>query len=353
MQYHQYLGLDKVLTSQQPMSEAQGRTAHDEMLFIITHQAYELWFKQILHELDSVLALFSQERIDEKDMGSIVLRLERITEIQKLLVDQIRVLETMTPLDFLEFRDLLYPASGFQSFQFRLVEIKLGLRSSQRLTYNQASYDSQLLPDQAKSVQQAESELSLFEGVERWLSRTPFLRMDAFNFWDSYRQAVIKMYQQDRQKLKENSFLSPDEVNIRSQQIDRAEESFQVLFNEEAFERAREQGHWRLSHRALQGALLIQLYRNQPILQLPFRLITALVDMDELFTTWRYRHALMVKRMLGSKVGTGGSSGFHYLLEASEKHKVFSDFFQLTTFFIPRSALPNLPREAELQLGFF
>jgi tryptophan 2,3-dioxygenase len=74
--------------------------------------------------------------------------------------------------------------------------------------------------------------------------------------------------------------------------------------------------------------------------------------MDEWFTTWRHRHALMAKRMLGQKVGTGGSSGYQYLRDATDQHKVFNDFFQLTTFFVPRSKLPPIPKEAEQSLGF-
>ncbi|MGH2574324.1 MAG: tryptophan 2,3-dioxygenase family protein, partial [Ignavibacteria bacterium] len=134
--YSDYLQLDKLLKSQKPKSEEYGHPAHDEMLFIIVHQAYELWFKLIIHELDSIINMFKDESIDEKSIGIAVSRLQRITEIEKLLIDQLRVLETMTPLDFLDFRDFLIPASGFQSFQFRLIENKLGLKSAQRILYN-------------------------------------------------------------------------------------------------------------------------------------------------------------------------------------------------------------------------
>jgi tryptophan 2,3-dioxygenase len=81
--------------------------------------------------------------------------------------------------------------------------------------------------------------------------------------------------------------------------------------------------------------------------------LTALIDMDEWFTTWRYRHSLMVKRMLGSRVGTGGSSGAQYLKDATDQHKVFPDLLQLTTFFVPKSKIPPLPKEVERELGFF
>ena len=100
------------------------------------------------------------------------------------------------------------------------------------------------------------------------------------------------------------------------------------------------------------GRSFIQLYRDQPALHLPSRLIANLLDIDELMTQWRYRHALMAKRMLGTKVGTGGSSGAEYLKQSAEKHKLFTDFFQLTTFFIPRSERPRIPSEIKKQMNF-
>ena len=84
------------------------------MLFIIVHQTYELWFKQILHELDSVIEIFNKKSIAESDISLVVSRLSRIIEIQKILIDQIRVLETMSAMDFLEFRDDLFPSSVFR-----------------------------------------------------------------------------------------------------------------------------------------------------------------------------------------------------------------------------------------------
>ena len=133
--YAAHLQLDRLLSCQQRQSELHGRPAHDEMLFIIVHQAYELWFKQILFELDAVQQVFSGPRVEDGDIGRAVHGLGRIVEIEKLLVHQLDVLETMTPLDFLDFRDLLVPASGFQSLQFRLIETRLGLRRDERLNF--------------------------------------------------------------------------------------------------------------------------------------------------------------------------------------------------------------------------
>jgi len=111
-------------------------------------------------------------------------------------------------------------------------------------------------------------------------------------------------------------------------------------------------GERRLAYPAFLAALMIMLYRDEPILQSPFRLLTALVDIDEGLALWRYRHALMVHRMIGAKIGTGGSSGQDYLRRTIEAHRVFLDFFNLSTYLIPRSLLPRLPAELERALGF-
>ena len=101
------------------------------MLFIIVHQAYELWFKQILHDLKFIKNNFSKNQVLDEELSECTLKLERIHKVQGLLLSQIDVLETMTPMDFLEFRDLLIPASGFQSVQFREIEIGLGINEGQ------------------------------------------------------------------------------------------------------------------------------------------------------------------------------------------------------------------------------
>ena len=171
MNYHDYLQIDRLLSCQKLESENRGQKAHDEMLFIVVHQVYELWFKLILTEIDSVLEIFAGQKVDEKLMDLIVSRLQRVVEVQKLLVDQVRIMETMTPLDFLEFRDLLIPASGFQSLQFRTIECKLGLRQGDRLKYNHAGFEQSLKPEQRPVAAAFENQTSLFDVVEKWLER--------------------------------------------------------------------------------------------------------------------------------------------------------------------------------------
>lgn len=350
--YGDYLGLEKLLDSQHPRSVAAQRPAHDEMLFIITHQAYELWFKQILHELDSILKIFQPDYVADPQLGQAVARLERIIEIQQLLIQQIQIMETMRPLDFLEFRDLLVPASGFQSFQFRQIETRLGLKREQRLKYHQSHYDSSLSCPHRELVQATETEPTLFEMVDAWLARTPFLKVGNFDFWQSYREAVTTRFENDRQMIQDNPLLSEKDVRFRLRQLEATAKEFETLFDAEAYAQLHAEKKRRLSYPATQAALLISLYREKPMLQMPFRLLTALTTIDEHLTTWRYRHAQMVQRMIGSKLGTGGSMGYDYLIQTLDAHRVFNDITQLTTFLIPRSALPDLPPDIEQQLGF-
>jgi tryptophan 2,3-dioxygenase len=350
--YWDYLQLDRILDAQHPESARHGRPAHDEMLFIIIHQAFELWFKQILHELDLVLEIMGREPVIEKEVGTAVLALGRITEIQRLLIDQLAVLETMTPLDFLEFRDDLVPASGFQSVQFRLIENRLGLRPRHRLKIKGAAYTDVLSPEHGEQVHASEDEPSLLDQVNRWLERTPFLSTEGFEFWQAYRRAVEQMLEHDRGVVEGNPNIDAEERSIQLARFADTEASFEALFDKGRWEQLRERGQRRLSHRAILAALLINLYRDEPMLQLPFRLLTALVDIDEGFAAWRQRHALMVHRMIGGRIGTGGTTGHEYLSATARKHRVFIDLFDLPTFFIPRSALPALPGPVREQLDF-
>jgi tryptophan 2,3-dioxygenase len=352
LSYGKYLKLRELLACQAPESARLGAPAHDELLFIVTHQTYELWFKQVLHEVDAVLAVMGADTVAEKDVGRALHYLERIVKIQGVLLDQIDVLETMTPLDFLDFRNLLAPSSGFQSAQFRSLENKLGLRRTQRLRYNEADYEAALDAPDRPAVGAAERSASLFDVVEAWLARTPFVSSRAFDFWREYRASVEQMLEADRQIIEGKAQLSDGARRAQLEELGRTRETFESVFDPARYEALRAAGQRRLSYDAFLAALMIMLYRDEPILQNPFRLLTALVTIDENLSLWRYRHALMVHRMIGSKIGTGGSSGQDYLRRTVESHRVFLDFFNLTTYLIPRSLLPTLPPALRDQLGF-
>jgi tryptophan 2,3-dioxygenase len=258
----------------------------------------------------------------------------------------------MTPLDFLDFRDLLAPSSGFQSVQFRHIENKLGLKRRQRLTYNTMPYEAALPAAARKQVRAAEERPHLFALVEQWLARMPFLRFRDFDFWQTYRHNVQSMLDKDRAAIEGNDLLTPEAKAIQLQELAKTRESFDTVFDPDRYQALVDAGQRRLSYPAFLAALMISLYRDEPIFHIPFRLLTALVAIDENLTLWRYRHALMVNRMIGSKIGTGGSSGQEYLKATVEAHRIFTDYFNLSTYLVPRSMLPPLPDELQRELGF-
>ena len=350
--YTQHLRLEQLLSCQERQSEIKGQPAHDEMLFIVVHQAYELWFKLILFELDRIQEIFAGPVTDDREIGQAVQGLIRIAKIQKLLIEQLEVLETMTPQDFLEFRDLLFPASGFQSLQFRLLETRLGLPRDQRLNFANKPYDAMLSEAERARIAAAEAAPSLLAQLEAWLERTPFVSQAGYEFSAAYRQAILQALGGDQEAMRRNPALVEAALEAELASLDAALTQFESIFDEAAHAKLAAEGVWRLSSKALQAALFINLYRDEPVLQLPFRLLSVLMDIDENLSTWRYRHALMAQRMIGRKVGTGGSSGFDYLRRTAERHRIFGDLFALSTYFLPRSKLPPLPEELRRVMGY-
>lgn len=341
--YGDYLQLPKILNAQAPESAKYGPAAHDETLFIIIHQTYELWFKQILHELDSVREIMQKPFVPSTDLSVINARIQRVTKIQQILIDQIQVMETMTTLDFMEFRDYLVPASGFQSLQFRLVEATLGIKAEHRMEVEKQFFTSRLNPEDRKKLEVTENNISIFELLQAWLERMPFSQFEDFDFWGDYSAAVDKMLEQDRVIISNNPGLDERMKTLELKNLDLTQETFSTLLDTKKYEHWKGQGKVRLSQKAMLSAVFIYLYRDYPALQMPFNILNSLVEVDEKFTTWRYRHAIMVQRILGTKIGTGGSSGHEYLKSTTERNRAFIDFFNLATFLIPKTMTPKLP----------
>jgi len=331
--YGKYLQLDKLLDAQHPESDKEGIKANDEMLFIIIHQSYELWFKQIIHELTIVREVFKQPNIHNNtpDIYNSVHRLKRICSILDVAVHQMGILETMTPLDFLDFRDLLRPASGFQSIQFKIIEASLGLRYEQR--HGQDYYTKFLTDEDKAKVKNAESEKSLLVLINQWLERMPFVKNNMYwtgsetDFWKGYRSAYDKsLSEMERKNL----------------------EIFDTIFcNDAEYPAGRS-----FSADASRNALFIMLYRDHPLLQLPYELLNTLLEIDEMLSMWRHRHIHMVQRTIGKRVGTGGSSGAEYLRGAADSHYIFKELAELTSFLLPRQLLPILPENLVRDLSY-
>lgn len=355
--YNDYLMLDQLLASQKPLSREHATQAdpeaHEETLFIVVHQAYELWFKQMLHDLNSILGIFKRDQVQDTDLGTIVQRLERFTKIQHHIGGQLDILETMTPMDFLEFRNLLIPASGFQSTQFREIEIKLGLNTHDRVSVDREFFLGRLNQKDRDKLIALEGSPSLLRLVEAWLERTPFTKTKDFDFWAEYKKSIARILSDDEKTIQENlANLGEQEKKAQLENLRITKETFESLFDTEAHKKLVVGGQRKISQKAILNALFILLYRDEPMLALPYKMISLMMDIDENFTAWRQRHALMAQRMLGTKIGTGGSSGHQYLKRAADSNRVFVDFFNLSTYLIPRSQLPKIPTEVKKQLNF-
>ena len=352
--YGSYLAVEKLLGLQAPLSLVEGKLhAHDEMLFIVVHQTYELWFKQILHELHACCEVMQQPSADDNgpDMNVVVHRLRRTVEIWKLLNHQVDVLETMTPLDFLDFRSALEGASGFQSTQFRQIEATLGLRMENRFRpdyykhtemggFNQADYDI---------IAEAEKTTTLLQLVEQWLVRMPFFQDSFWQGWSDSRPGGAPAEPVAGANADQSSFWDRYRKLYAASLSERDEkEELLAKFDATFFNT----GAGDFSPASLRAALFIMLYRDEPLFRLPFALLNTLIETDEQLGNFRYRHLQMVRRMIGTRIGTGGSSGEQYLQGAVNKNYIFKDLAAVITFLIERRNLPELPDRLHQALRF-
>jgi tryptophan 2,3-dioxygenase len=350
--YGSYLAVEKLLGLQAPLSLVEGKLhAHDEMLFIIVHQTYELWFKQILHELRACCEVLQQPSADDNgpDMNVVVHRLKRIVEIWKLLNHQVDVLETMTPLDFLDFRSSLEGASGFQSTQFRQIEATLGLRMENRFRpdYYKHTEIGGFSPADYSVIAEAEKTTTLLQLVEQWLVRMPFFEE---SFWDeSPREADASAEPADGANAAQSSFWNRYRRLYEASLSERDEKEDLLGKFDETFFNA---GAGDFSPASLRAALFIMLYRDEPLFRLPFALLNTLIEIDEQLGNFRYRHLQMVRRMIGTRIGTGGSSGEQYLQGAVNKNYIFKELAGVITFLIERRNLPQLPKRLHEALRF-
>jgi len=246
--YSSYLKVHELLSLQEARSDG---PEHDEMLFIIIHQVYELWFKEMLHEMD-----FLCGKLVENDHWRALHTFRRVLTILKVAVRQIDILETMTPIEFLTFRNRLDSASGFQSYQFRELEFALGYK-------RQGIFE--FYADDPVAYQKMKK------------------RYDAPTLWDAFLHY-----------LSLNEYAIPKEILQRdvTQPIDPSPEIQKILLN---------------------------VYHGNAAAG---RVCERMVDLDEGLQEWRYRHVKMVERTIGTKQGTGGSSGTQYL-----KGTLFKPFF--------------------------
>lgn len=242
MNYAEYLALDQILSAQKPLSRPEH---HDEMLFIIQHQTTELWFKLIIHELRSAM-----QWIRDDNLSPCFKVLARVKHIQTQLERQWSILATLTPSEYLEFRNVLGSSSGFQSHQYRLVEFLLGNKNAGMMRMHERDPQAMLL------LQDALDKPSLYEEFLLYLSRKGM----------PIPQSVI-----------ERDFSKPYERH------DGVVEVFKTIYRSP-------HDHWQA-----------------------YEMCESLVDVEESFSLWRFRHLKVVQRVIGFKRGTGGSAGVPFL----------------------------------------
>lgn len=260
LSYNKYLRVPDLIGLQECLS---GPEHHDELLFITVHQAYELWFKQILHELDAAMVMMNEDRLP-----SAARTLRRVVEIEKLLVTQIHILETMTPISFLGFREQLNPASGFQSMQFREIEFASGHK---------------------------------LEGILNEFRNDPFA------------------YERLRKRYEAPSLNEIFFAVLRRRGLDAPADDKSLTDAERK----------KLYERRGQAVLEVLTHFEERYEE--FQLAEALLEHDEFFSLWRSHHIKMVERMVGAKRGTGGSEGIGYL-QTTLSNKFFPELWEARTY---------------------
>ena len=257
MSYGDYLGLDSLLSSQHPLT-----SEHDEPLFIVIHQATELWMKLILHEMGAAIRL-----IREDNLQPAFKMLSRISTIQNQMIQSWTVLSTMTPADYLSFRDQLGQSSGFQSYQYREIEYRLGNKNPALLKPHAHREDIHA------RLTRALNERSIYDEAIALLARRGFAIDD-----DILNRDFTERHQSNRS----------------------VHDAWASVYRNTA-------DHWEL-----------------------YELAEKLVDLEDSFQQWRFRHLKTVSRIIGMRRGTGGTSGVNYL-EKALSYCFFPELWELRT----------------------
>lgn len=339
--YKDYLCLNKILDAQHRETEKEGRTPHhDEHFFIIIHQVFELWFKEIIFELKSIMKMLKDSvTFDFKDLFKVNERMTRIITIQKLLMEQLEVMETLQPASFIGFRSYLFPASGFQSYQFRILENMFGLKKEWRSEFGQQHYKDAHSEATVKDIEKSEKEDSFLSVMDTWLVKVFGQEPEADRFWRDFEKGVKDKIEDINKKY--SSKATSADVRAKHE----AEVAvWKSVIEKERHDQKFDTGDRRMSFGSWKGALLITYNRNkQEKYSLAYRFLNHVRDADSLFMKWRYHHVKMVHRMIGNKSGTGGTqSGYGYLkTTVGDEYQVFRDLFDFQGFLLEPDYLPQ------------
>lgn len=348
--YWEYIRVEELLALQGGLEDDERNLANDEVLFITVHQIFELWFKLVLREL-SVARDLLRTPLEEKRLAGVVAGARRVTTILEHAAAHFEVVETLPTSGYLRFRDKLMPASGFQSAQMRQIEILMGLDEDERIPLGTEGSFIQALRSHdggaSSALRRVEAQRAdgppLKHALYDWLYRTP---IDGCGPDDEGADAALEAFIESY-------------VAAHRAEVDRSERlALERTYSDEEAGKLRERydGERRalVDHlaaggdartRRIRAALLFILgHAREPLLSWPNALLEAVTELEQAFVIFRQRHARMVERVIGRRVGTGGSSGVDYLDQTALRYRVFTDLWSARTYQIRPEAMPELTR---------
>lgn len=352
--YWDYIRVDQLLNLQDGI-EREAELSDDEVRFIVIHQVDELWFKLVLRELVTARDQFAQEHVPETKLTACVAALERIQAIYTMAAQHFQLMETMATRDYLRFRDKLSPASGFQSAQMREIEILMGLDPEDRIPFgHENSYLDALKGDEgeaSKAWQQVQKRIqdtpTLKNAVYAWLGRTPIRgskpgdpddEAAVRNFIDEFLQGHQTHHDEVLQhNVKVQALAGPDAERLKGRLAEELAQGAKWLNAEDTDEASRPR-----VRRLRAAVLFIESHRDLPLLSWPSRILDAAVAAEQAMLVFRQRHARMVERVIGKRVGTGGSAGVAYLDQTALEYRVFKDLWAARTLLLHPDRVPSV-----------
>jgi tryptophan 2,3-dioxygenase len=354
--YWDYIRVEELLSLQGGLEKDDADLTNDEVMFITIHQIDELWFKLAIRELVSVRDTFATSRVAEQSLAGAVRGIRRMALLFKQIAEHFALMETLTTRDYLSFRDKLTSASGFQSAQLREIEILMGLDDRDRIPLGHEHSYLEALRNADGSESSASRRVSkraadrptLKEALEDWLFRTP---IDGSAPNDADDEHVVGAFV-DR-------YLGAQEGEVRialenakrdartAADVERLVKRFDAeIAGAKAFLRSedRPEAERRRRTRVRAALILIEGYRELPLLAWPREVIDGIVALEQAFVVFRQRHARMVERVIGRRTGTGGSAGVEYLDQTALRYRIFHDVWAVRTLQIRQTALPALTK---------
>lgn len=357
--YWDYIRVEELLELQGGLERNESELTQDEVVFISIHQIYELWLKMALRDLVAARDLFAQQHVPDDALAGACRLLGRIRTIFELATDNFRLMETMTPRDYLEFRDKLFPANGGQSVQYREIEVLLGLDEGERVPYVTGNYlDVLKEPDGTDgwAMKRMKARLAdrptVKDAVDEWLFRTPIDGSTPDDIGDpkvveAFVESFLSAHREALEEVRDHACGLATTQQEKTPLLRRYDEEIEQAT---VFLRATDvpEGEDRIRRRRIRAsALFIETYRELPLLAWPREVLDGIVALEQAYIVFKQRHARMAERLIGRRVGTGGSKGVDYLDEGALRNRVFKDLWGVRTVLVRRARSPE-PQKPEV-----